>query len=293
MALKINFVVLTRNRLEALEQCLDALSKEVDNHTSCVVIDNSDEVIREEVIECCKKYPWVTYKWVQSSPYILSQGRNIGAAMSNSDVIAFLDDDSYISEGWIKVCRESFESSETGAIGGPIDDPEVSNLDHSRECEIGAFNPKGEVIDNFDCIPPKTVVIKHMRGCNWAIRKKVFDECGGFDETLSGYCFEELDLSLNIRSKGYKIKFHPNLRVYHDLKPRIDGEKPQPFRIFEVTRNLSRIYRKYDSRLCCSYWKFFFLYRTGIVALLREPSYSNFLSFAYGIRGKFSGLMHR
>lgn len=291
MTLEIDFIVLTRNRPDALEQCLTFLSNEIDGNSSCIVIDNSDESIRGEIARCCKKHAWVRYQWMPSSPYILSAGRNAGVKMASSDIVAFLDDDSYISEGWVSACRESFKDSNVGAVGGPIDDPEVTDFDHKRQCQIGTFDKNGDVIDNFDCKPEKPIEIEHMRGCNWAIRRCVFDECGGFDETLSGYCFEELDLSLKIRSQSHQILFHPHLQIYHDLKPRIGGEKPKPFRMFEITRNLSRIYCRYDGKLCCSYLRFLLFYKTGLIALLKKPSYDNLLSAIYTMRGKLNGLI--
>ena len=46
------------------------------------------------------------------------------------------------------------------------------------------------------------------------VRKSVFDEVGGFTEELS-HAFNDVDLCLKIREKGYLIIYTPFSRLYH------------------------------------------------------------------------------
>ena len=46
------------------------------------------------------------------------------------------------------------------------------------------------------------------------IRRNVFDEVGGFDENL-GIAFNDVDLCLKIREKGYLIVYTPYSELYH------------------------------------------------------------------------------
>ena len=46
------------------------------------------------------------------------------------------------------------------------------------------------------------------------VRKKVFEEVGGFEERLS-HAFNDVDLCLKIREKGYLIVFTPYAELYH------------------------------------------------------------------------------
>jgi GT2 family glycosyltransferase len=46
------------------------------------------------------------------------------------------------------------------------------------------------------------------------IRRDVFDEVGGFDERLA-IAFNDVDLCLRIRQKGYLIVYTPSARLYH------------------------------------------------------------------------------
>ena len=46
------------------------------------------------------------------------------------------------------------------------------------------------------------------------VRKNVFEEVGGFDENLA-VAFNDVDLCLKIRQKGYLIVYTPYAELYH------------------------------------------------------------------------------
>ena len=47
------------------------------------------------------------------------------------------------------------------------------------------------------------------------MKKKIFEEIGGFDEFYDPTCFEDTDLSLKIRQKGYDIAYSPYMAIMH------------------------------------------------------------------------------
>jgi GT2 family glycosyltransferase len=53
-------------------------------------------------------------------------------------------------------------------------------------------------------------------GAAAAYRRRVLDDVGRFDESLTAYC-EDVDLNLRLRLAGYEVAFAPRARVYHRL----------------------------------------------------------------------------
>jgi GT2 family glycosyltransferase len=47
------------------------------------------------------------------------------------------------------------------------------------------------------------------------LRKEVYDEVGGFDEVNLAIAYNDVDLCLRIREKGYRILWTPFAELYH------------------------------------------------------------------------------
>lgn len=68
------------------------------------------------------------------------------------------------------------------------------------------------VIDNL--YYKKAAELNAFAGTSVIIRKKVFEDLGGFDGTYFMY-YEDVDLSLRMKRKGWKIVYEPKSKVYH------------------------------------------------------------------------------
>jgi len=287
----VSVVIITRHRAEVLAECLDHLRKARDDRVEVIVVDNSD-VHRTDTREAALSCADVRYIRMHPCRNCLTLGRNLGVANASGELIAFFDDDSLVEPDWFEVCRASFADPEIGAAGGRVLDPEVDDLDHQRTAEIGKLLPNGAVTDNLDCDPGRIVEVHHVRGCNWALRRSVYEEVGWYDEDLFGYAYEELDLSIRVRQLGYRIIFNPALQIYHKLRPREGDERRRlsPVRKRKLSMILSYIYAKDFGPFSAVYLRFLLTYRTHVVATARSPSWTNLRILASGTRGKLDGL---
>ena len=71
---------------------------------------------------------------------------------------------------------------------------------------------------------------------NLCVRKKVFDELGGFDETFE-VAYEDVDFAFRIRQEGKKTLFVKNAGACHPwrtLKREGNNWKPKGFEIKEL-----------------------------------------------------------
>jgi glycosyltransferase involved in cell wall biosynthesis len=58
---------------------------------------------------------------------------------------------------------------------------------------------------------------------HFAIKRKVFEECGGFDERYRHYGFEDRDLIATLIKKNAKMYYSPELIVRHDVEMTLAG----------------------------------------------------------------------
>jgi GT2 family glycosyltransferase len=70
------------------------------------------------------------------------------------------------------------------------------------------------------------------------IKKKIFDEVGGFDEALA-VDYNDVDLSLSIVEKGYMNVWIPFVEAYHyEQVSRGDNRTPKKLNRFEKERKI-------------------------------------------------------
>jgi O-antigen biosynthesis protein len=112
-------VVCTRNRRTELEKCLASLRKMEPAASEIVVVNSAGDDSAREVA--------ATYgvKYVATETPGLSYARNLGAASSSTELIAFIDDDATAKSDWIGQLSAAFDDPKvmvaTGTVATPGD----------------------------------------------------------------------------------------------------------------------------------------------------------------------------
>ena len=79
------------------------------------------------------------------------------------------------------------------------------------------------------------------------VRKSVFDEVGGFDETLQ-VAFNDVDLCMKIRQAGHLIVWTPYAEAYH-YESKSRGAEDTPEKQMRFNREIKRFYEKWGDQL--------------------------------------------
>ena len=228
---KVFISLITFNDDKSTRECLDSLEKlnKKNFELSVVVIDNASK----EKFEATKEYTNFDLKILTSSENLgFSGGQNLGikyALGSLADYILVLNNDVIADENLIIELLNAFDES----IG--IVSPKIYfapgfeyHKDRYRENEKGkVFWYAGGEIDW------KNVIGKHRgvdevdkgqyevrqetevgTGCCMLIKRKVLESVGIFDEKFFLY-YEDADLSVRVRKKGFKILYVPKAILWH------------------------------------------------------------------------------
>ena len=139
--------------------------------------------------------------------------RDLGAAASRHEFLAFLDDDAYPAKDWLLVAERYFRKEGVEALGGPAMTPVGSSLGEQAsglfyETKVGGgglvfrYRPVGQpsLVDDYPTV-------------NLLVSKAAFNKVGGFDNDY--WPGEDTKFCLDLVKAGGRILYVPELLVWH------------------------------------------------------------------------------
>ncbi|WP_248722799.1 glycosyltransferase family 2 protein [Seonamhaeicola sp. ML3] len=153
-----------------------------------------------------------------------AKGYNEALKHINTDIFCLLNSDVQVTKNWLAPVLELLKTYSNTAIIQP------KILDYNRKQYFEYAGAAGGFIDKygypycrgriFDTIEEDHGQFNDTTEIFWAsgaclfIRKKVFEELNGFDESFFAH-MEEIDLCWRAKNKGYSIKYTGKSEVYH------------------------------------------------------------------------------
>jgi glycosyltransferase involved in cell wall biosynthesis len=221
----VSIVICTYNRSAMLADTLHSLADALASYRKPVEVlvvnnastDNTNDVVTAFIRE---KSPAIAL--VQEHRKGLSYARNTGLERAKGDVICFLDDDVFVSDGWLEGLLAAFAlSNDVGCVAGQIRlrYPEKSRpawLDGRynglfSECRRGERSfllPRGD-----DFI-----------GANFALTRKAVSVVGPFNTALGRKQYsllsgEDTEYAERLWKQGFTIAYSAEGYVYHRVLP--------------------------------------------------------------------------
>jgi GT2 family glycosyltransferase len=211
-------VIITRNRPGLVHQCLDRLLQQDYGPFETIVVDASSNQQTEEIV---KQYPVVRYIYLPNGKNKMGRSRNLGIEAAKGEVIAFIDDDSMVRDGWLSSLISCYNAEDIGGVGGRVID-EIELKYQIAAPVVGRVFPDGRVIDNFALELNGVIEVDRLKGCNMSFRKHVLQEVGLFDEYYDN-TWDDVDICTRVKKGGYRLLFNPRTVVDHLAAPREDG----------------------------------------------------------------------
>jgi glycosyltransferase involved in cell wall biosynthesis len=219
--IEISLIVATYNRAEQLLVTLSSVAAQqtAPQRWECIIVDNnSTDDTRQRVASFIAEHPDRNIRYHFEPQQGLSHARNAGIGIAQGDIIAFVDDDERIAEGFFDAYLSLFaEHSDAMAAGGKIiaEYPTGRPRWMSQYTEQPIANPMdfGQSVKLF---PTHRI----PGGGNMAMRSRLFSTIGVFNTSLgrSGKRLlggEESDLFERIAKHGYRVYYVPRAVMYH------------------------------------------------------------------------------
>lgn len=218
---KISLVIPTRDRLDLLSVCVDSILERSSypNYEILVVDNDSTE---QATLDYFAQISIFSNVRVLSYPgeFNYSAINNFAVAQAQGEVIGLVNNDiEVISADWMEEMVGHVMRPDVGAVGAMLYYPD-DTIQHAGVLvglcgvagHIGSRQPRGS--QGYFGRLLLTQELSAVTAACLLVRKSIYEEVGGLDERLR-VAFNDIDLCLRIRERGYRNLWTPFAELYH------------------------------------------------------------------------------
>jgi len=215
----VSIVICSRNRSADVLECLEALMPQIGPQAEVILVDSaSDPKNKAEMAKLAILFPAVNLTRVDQPGHSLA--RNRGVRLAVGDWVVFLDDDAVPFPDWLEklLAAVAAASPAQAVIGGGIHPrwPDGMSGEHLSKrwkmfLSLAEGDRPGSVADGYA-----------VNGANYAIRRHVLLDIGGFSEKLgrvggSLISGDDCLVTEKVLHAGLAAGFDPAFKVYHKI----------------------------------------------------------------------------
>ena len=232
---RYSFVILNLNKTLLTLQCLHFLALHTDMARSeVVVVDNGSNW--DEFSLLCQYAAGA--RIVRSDRNVgFGEGNNLGVEVARGEYAVFLNNDAFVTEGWLEPLIDAIESDpEIGAAG-----PKFLYAD-GRLQEAGAtISPCGTPVQRGKGLNPRDplfnepMIVDYCSAATLAMRAESFRRVLGYDLCWDPAYYEDVDLCMKLRLIGERTVYVPTSEVIH-LEHQTAGDRNLGLRMDGLTQ---------------------------------------------------------
>ncbi len=218
----VSLIMPTRNRKELVQQCIDSIVEKTSylNYEILLIDNQSDEPDALKYFEELNGQANIRVLRY-NHPFNYSAINNFAAANAKGSVLGFINNDiEVITPDWLREMVSHALREEIGCVGaklyyldGRIQHGGViigygGGADHAYKYLHGdspGYMNRLKVVQNYSAVTAACLVM----------RKSLFVEVGGFNERDLPVNFNDTDLCLRVREKGYRNLWTPYAELFH------------------------------------------------------------------------------
>lgn len=199
-----------RNRPGLIDSCLASISALASSARPLEVIV-VDDASTDDTADAAERWNDRLPVRVIRNPERKGPGaaRNIGAAQAEGDILAFIDGDCVADRSWLADLLPAFEDETVVAVGGGLISAQertwiqrYEGVSHPSQRGRAAAEVRPGAANDF------------LPGCNILVRRRAFQQIGGFDTTH--HLGEDVDLTWRLARQAGRVLYQPDGRVAHE-----------------------------------------------------------------------------
>lgn len=208
----VSILIPTRNGHALLERCINSIVQRTTyRHFEIVIVDNGSD--DPETLSYLRSLD----ARVVLYPYRFNYARqmNLAVTVADGEQVLFLNNDiEVVTPGWLDSMVELAQQDDVGAVGArllfPNGRPQHEGVfigfggGSAGNVDFGDYFGLGRMIRDATAVTAACMLM----------RVEAFHAVGGFDERLR-VAFNDVDLCLRLRQRGYQVVYTPYAELYH------------------------------------------------------------------------------
>lgn len=200
--MKISVVIPVHNGGNNLRECLKALMDSTRRPDELIIVDDAST---DESAQLASKFGTVI-AGPSPKPVGPARARNLGVASSQGDVLLFLDADVVVHPNTLALIESHFNQyPQIAALFGAYDD------DPPHRNWVSLYK---NLQHHFVHRQSQPEASSFWTGAG-AIRREVFYQLGGFNESYSRPSIEDIELGVRLRELGHRVRLCTDVQVTH------------------------------------------------------------------------------
>lgn len=287
----VSIITINYNSFEETLEFLESIYKISYPNYDVYVVDNASEVFDRSLLET--KFPKL--KIIESKENLgFAGGNNLAVRESTSDYIAFLNNDTIVTENFLDPIIEQLEKDDSIAMASPkILFYGSKTIQYAGSTRINPYTSRGKRIglneeDNGQYDKIKKTDCIH--GSALIFPRSIVEKIGLMPEFYFLY-YEEVDWCEQARKKGYKSLFVGTSTVYH--KSSVSVGQDNPLKTYYMTRNRMIYARRNSSFFQRTLWMIFFFVVSlpkNMIMYLIKGEFKHLRAFSSGVGWNISHL---
>lgn len=219
----VEVIVPTRDRLALLRACAAGVLERTDypDLSLCVVDNGSADPETLDLIAELAARPRVRVLRIDG-PFDFAALNNAAAARSRAQVLAFLNDDTWVIEpGWLAAMAALAARPDAGAVGAKLFYPDGRIQHAGVALGLGAQGVAGHpfrgapgTLDGPQAMLRVTREVSAVTGACLVVERRKFEAVGGFDPAFK-VAFNDVDLCLRLGLRDWRTVWTPQARLVH------------------------------------------------------------------------------
>jgi len=211
----VSIIILTWNALEYTQKCVNSIQNHTKHPHEIVFVDNASTDGTVEYLRNLVK-GHSNYKLIENRENKgFAAGNNQGVSAASGEYVMLLNNDVLVSDGWLESLVESLEIDKNIGMVGPITNSisgrqQVIEIPYTNEQGFYKFAQgirrtyKGRLTPRY-----------RVAGFAVLMRKTLYEEVNGLDESFGTGNYEDDDLCLKVQEKGYAIMVDEGVFIHH------------------------------------------------------------------------------